>query len=86
MDRAVRYALRLAALAAAVVLLQAVLNPGQVSQTPYLSALSDLASGSAVAAVNKCPNRGCSGAKCVVVFGSTCTTDGMTCGQMRCFG
>ncbi len=86
MKRALRYALRLAALAVAVILLQAVLAPGQAPQTPYLSALSDLASGSAVAAVNKCPDRGCSGAKCVVLHGYVCATDGTTCTQTRCFG
>ncbi len=86
MNRAVRYALRLAAIGAAVVLLPAVLRPGEAPRTPYLSALSDLAPGSAVAAVNKCPNRGCSGSKCVVQHGFSCTTDGTTCTQMRCFG
>ncbi len=57
MPKATRFALRFVVLFAVVVALAALLNTGSPTQSPYVSALSGLATPSAFAA--PCPNVAC---------------------------
>lgn len=88
MPRSVRIAGRLLTLVALVASL-AVLATGPSSQSPYLSALSDLAATTASAAPPACNNKMCTAGprlsfKCISASGMNCTSDHFDCSNSVC--
>ena len=83
MNKVLRYTLRFLVIAAVVAALPAVLGPASPASSPYLSALSSLSSGLALAA-NHCPDKVCAsfGGPCTKLAGYTCAGGG---GFGQCF-
>ena len=70
----VTFAVKFLAVIAVLGLVSFVLAPASHVSGPYISALSDLAASSALAAKPGCPNKQCVNHKCVSMFNWTCKT------------
>ncbi len=86
MHRTLRYAARALALMLLIAAVHAVVAPTLPVNDPYMSALSDITAGAAMAIPINCPNNSCGGKKgCRSDHGFYCTLGtGGSCATSKC--
>lgn len=84
MHKSVRYAFRFLVVVAVLGALPLLFSPSSPTSSPYLSALTDLSAGPALAATH-CPDKACPvGGPCFQLVGSFCAKSGGQCFSRGC--